>query len=214
MIPSIREKNVMDLSAIWNAITQNLATVSLVSVGGPLWAAIKWSHHRFNKKHRFKMLRGDAVDVVRAISFYQRSKVKSQDLDSRAFYTVETGDTLVEILRALQDSLRPLGVHLFSESELTTRWLTAGDKPLQDGRLSSELGKERIREIGLSVRLASRLMRKGHYRQAKQEFPSAYEGARIRYSNQIKSQRTEDTIRHLEVHGIKDSRPLLTAGSS
>ena len=54
MIPSTREKKGMDLSAIWNAITQNLATVSLVSVGGPLWAAIKWSHHRFNKKHRFR----------------------------------------------------------------------------------------------------------------------------------------------------------------
>ena len=34
MIPSTREKKGMDLSAIWNAITQNLATVSLVSVGG------------------------------------------------------------------------------------------------------------------------------------------------------------------------------------
>ncbi len=204
----------MDLSAIWNAITENLATVSLVSVGGLLWAAIKWSHQRFNKKHRFKMLRGDAVEVVRAISFYQQSRVKSQDLDARASYAVETADTIVEMLRDLQDSLRPLGVNLFSESEMTTHWLRAKDKPLQDGRCSLELGKERIREIGLAVRQVGRLMRQEQYRQAKQEFPSTYDGARIRYSNQIKSQRTEDTIRHLEAHGIKDSRPVLTAGPS
>lgn len=204
----------MDLSAIWNAITENLVTVSLVSVGGPLWAAIKWTHHRFNKKHRFKVLRGDAVDVVRAISFYQQSKVKSQDLDARASYAVETADTIVEMLRALQDRLRPLGVHLFSESEMTTGWLTARDKPLRDGSRSRELGKERIREIGLAVRLVSRLARQGQYRQAKQEFPSTYDRARARYSNQIKSRRTEDTIRHLEAHGIKDSRPLLTSGPS
>ena len=204
----------MDLSAIWNAITENLATVSLVSVGGPLWAAIKWSHHRFNKKHRFKMLRGDAVDVVRAISFYQQSKVKSQDLDARASYAVETADTIVEMLRALQDRLRPLGVHLFSESEMTTGWLTAQDKPLRDGSRSLELGKERVREIGLAVRRVSSLTRQGQYRQAKQEFPSTYDGARTRYSNQIKSQRTEDTIRYLEAHGIEDSRPVLTAGPS
>ena len=204
----------MDLSAIWNAVTENLATVSLVSVGGPLWAAIKWSHHRFNKKHRFKVLRGDAVEAVRAISFYQQSKVKSPDVDARASYAVETADTIVEMLRALQDSLRPLGVHLFSESEMTTHWLIAKDKPLRDGRCSLELGKERIREIGLAVRQVGRLMRQGQYRQAKQEFPSTYDGARIRYSNQIKSQRTEDTIRHLEAHGIKDSCPVLTAGPS
>lgn len=202
----------MDLSAIWNAITENLATVSIVSVGGPLWAAIKWSHHRFNKKHRFKMLRGDAVELVRAISFYQQSKVKSQDLDARASYAVETGDTIVEMLRALQDGLQPLGVHLFSESEMTTHWLTARDKPLQDGRSSLDLGKERIREIGMTVRLASRLMRTGQYRQAKQEFPATYAGARLRYSNQIKSQRTVDMVRYLEAHGIQDSRPVLTAG--
>ena len=202
----------MDLSAIWNAITENLATVSLVSVGGPLWAALKWSHHRFNKKHRFKTLRGGAVDVVRAISFYQQSKVKSQDLDARASYTVETGDTIIEMLRDLQDGLRPLGVHLFAESEMTTHWLTAQDKLLQDGRRSIELGKERIREIGLTVRLVSRLMRQGLYRQARQEFPSTYDGARIRYSNEIKGQRTEQEIRHFEAHGIKDRRPVLTAG--
>lgn len=181
----------MDLQAIWNAITENLATVSLVSVGGPLWAAIKWSHHRFNKKHRFKMLRGDAVDVVRAVSFYQQSKVKSQDLDARASYAVETADTIVEMLRALQDRLRPLGVHLFSESEMKTGWLTAQDKPLRDGSRSLELGKERVREIGLAVRRVSNLTRQGQYRQAKQEFPSTYDGARTRYSNQIKNQRTE-----------------------
>lgn len=198
----------MDLSAIWNAVTGNLATVSLVSVGGPLWAAVKWSHHRFNKKYRFKTLRGDAVDVVRAISFYQQSKVKSQDLDARASYTVETGDTIIEMLRDLQDSLQPLGVHLFSESELTTQWLAAQDKPLKDGRRSLELGKERIREIGLTVRLVSRLIRQGQYRRAKQEFPSTYDGARIRYSNQIKSQRTEEEIRYFEAHGITDRRPV------
>ena len=97
---------------------------------------------------------------------------------------------------------------------MTTHWLTARDKPLQDGRCSCELGKERIREIGLAVRLTSRLMRKEQYREAKQEFPSTYDGARIRYSNRIKSQRTEDTIRLLEAHEIKDRRPLLTAGPS
>lgn len=63
----------MDLLAIWDAITRNLATVSVVSLGGPLWAGVKWVYCRVNKKRRFKMLEEDAVAVAREISFLQQS---------------------------------------------------------------------------------------------------------------------------------------------
>ena len=51
----------MDLSVIWEAVSRNLATVSVVSLGGPLWAGLRWVYCRVNKKRRFKMLRAEAV---------------------------------------------------------------------------------------------------------------------------------------------------------
>ena len=194
----------MDLSAIWNAITDNLATVSFFSMGGLLWAAIKWVHHRVNKKHRFKMLFGETVDIARAVSFYQQSQMKNQDLDHRAFYAVETRDTLVEMLLGLQDRLRPLKVYLFSESEMTTAWLQARDKATNDGRIVDELGRERVRETGTVLLLTTRLMRAGGYRNAKKEFPRSYGVARKRISSQIKSQRTDTFIGFLQTLGLED----------
>ena len=197
----------MDFLAIWNAITENLATVSLFSVGGLLGVGIKWVYHRFNKRHLFKMLRGDAVEVVRAVSFYQQSEMQNQNLDARASYTVETLDTLVEMLCGLQDRLGPLKIYLFRESEMTTHWLLAEDMPKRDGSGSSELGKERIREIGVTVRCVSRLMRAGDYRKAKKEFPSNYDVAKKRIRSQIKESRTEATIQRLKAHGIEGGSP-------
>lgn len=194
----------MDLSGIWNAISDNLATVSLFSLGGLLWAAIKWVHHRVNKKHRFKMLLGEAVDIARAVSFYQQSQMTNQDLDRRAFYAVETRDTLVEMLLGLQHRLRPLKVYLFSESEMTTAWLQARDKATSDGRIIDELGRERIRETGTVLLLTTRLMRAGDYRKAKKEFPRAYDVARLRISSEIKSQREPMFVGFLQNLGIED----------
>ena len=204
----------MDFSAIWNAITENLATASLFSVGGVLWAGIKWAHHRFNKKHRFKMLQDDVVDAVRAISFYQRSRVKNQNLDARASYLVDTEDVIVERLRSLQGSLRPLGVYLFKEGEMDGRWILAADKPLEDGRAFEPLGQERIQEIGRALTLVSRLIRAGDYKTAKEEFPPSFDVARLRFSNEIKGERTAKTKRVLEAHRIEDSRPVLPARPS
>lgn len=194
----------MDLSAIWNAMTDNLATVSLFSVGGLLWAVIKWVHHRVNKRHRFKMLLGETVDIARAVSFYQQSQMKNQDLDRRAFYAVETRDTLVVMLLGLQDRLRPLKVYLFSEYEMTTAWLQARDKATTDGRIVDELGRERVRETGTVLLLTSGLMRAGDYRKAKKEFPRTYDVARKRISGQIKSQRENRFIDFLQTLGIED----------
>lgn len=186
----------LDLSAPWNWITDYLAPVSLVSVGG----AIGWVHRRFSKKLRFKMLSDNASDAFRAISFYQQSRSKAQE---------ETLDTLVEMLHDLQSSLRPLGVHLFSEAELTTAWLNARDKPLREGGPLAALGQERIREVGLTVRLVGRHMRAGDYRKAKGEFPPNYHVARRRFSSRIKHQRDAVTKSFMETHGIEDKRPEL-----
>lgn len=76
----------MDFSSIWDAITRNLATVSFISLGGVLSGGIKWAYRRFNRKHRFKMLRDEAVDLLRALSFYQQSRSLKQRADQRAFY--------------------------------------------------------------------------------------------------------------------------------
>lgn len=54
----------MDLAAIWDAITRNLATVSVVSLGGVLSVGIRWAYRRFNKTHRFKVLHADTVAVM------------------------------------------------------------------------------------------------------------------------------------------------------
>ena len=198
----------MDFSSIWDAITRNLATVSFISLGGVLSGGIKWVHRRFNKKHRFTILRDEAGDLLRAFSFYQQSRGLEQRPDQRAFYPVETLDTLVEMLISLQDSLSPLNVYLFSEDEMTTHWLLAIDKPLKDGSSFRPLGDERLREAALAVQSVSRLMRAGDYRKAKREFPPTYDGARLRLSTKIKSNRHQATKDHIEAQGIKDKRPV------
>ena len=162
----------MDFSSIWDAITRNLATVSFISLGGVLSGGIKWVYRRFNKKHRFKILRDEAVDLLRAFSFYQQSRGLEQRPDQRAFYPVETLDTLVEMLISLQDSLSPLNVHLFSEDEMTTDWLLAKDKPLKDGNSFQPLGDERLREAALVVQSVSRLVRAGDYRESQARVPT------------------------------------------
>ena len=198
----------MDLSVIWDAVTRNLATVSVVSLGGPLWAGARWVYCRVNKKRRFRMLRDDAVGVTREISFLQQSRQHDRNRDKRAFYRVETLDNIVELVRDLQDDLRPLGVHLFSEHEMSTKWLHALDKPLKDGSAFGPLAEERLRETGLAVRSVGRLMRSGEYRKAKQEFPPTYDGARLRISAGIKSGRHEATRDYMVAQGIDDNRPV------
>ena len=198
----------MDLSVIWDAVTRNLATVSVVSLGGPLWAAVRWVYCRVNKKRRFRMLRNEAVAVTREISFLQQSWQHDNKRDKRASYRVETLDNIVEMLRGLQDDLRPLGVHLFSEDEMSTKWLHALDKPLNDGKAFEPLAKERRRETGLTVRSVSRLMRSGDYKKAKQGFPPAYDAARLRISAKIKSQRADTTRDFMVAQGIDDNRPV------
>ncbi|MCY3706518.1 MAG: hypothetical protein OXH08_13645 [Gammaproteobacteria bacterium] len=160
------------------------------------------------------MLLDDAVEAVRAISFYQRSQMKNQDLDARAFYPVDTEDVIVERLRSLQGSLQPLGVYLFREAEMDGRWMLAADKPMQDGRVFEPLGQERIQEIGRTLVLVSRLIRAGDYKMAKKEFPRSYDVARLRFSSEIKGERTDATKRVLKAHGIQDIRPLLPNGPS
>ena len=198
----------MDLSVIWDAVTRNLATVSVVSLGGPLWAGVRWVYCRVNKKRRFRMLREEAIGVAREISFLQQSWQHDSNRDKRASYRVETLDNIVEMLRVLQDDLRPLGVHLFSEDEMSTRWLQALDKPLQDGRAFGPLAEERRRETGLTVRSVSRLMRSGDYKKAKQEFPLTYDAARVQIGGKIKSQRAETTRDYMVAQGIDDNRPV------
>ena len=198
----------MDLLAIWDAITGNLATVSVVSLGGPLWAGVKWVYCRVNKKRRFRMLEDEAVAVAREISFLQQSWQHDGHLDKRAFYRVETVDNIVEMVRILQDDLRPLGVHLFSEDEMSTEWLYATDKPLKDGKAFGPLAEERRREVGLAVQSVSRLMRSGNYRKAKQEFPLTYDVSRLRIGAEIKSQRAETTRDFMVAQGIDDNRPV------
>ncbi len=198
----------MDFSSIWDAITRNLATVSFISLGGVLSGGIKWAYRRFNKKYRFKILRDVAVDLLRAFSFYQQSRSLEQRPDQRASYSVETLDTLLEMLISLHDSLAPLNVHLFSEDEMTTDWLLAADKPLKDGSSFQPLGDERLREAALAVKSVSRLMRAGDYRKAKREFPPTYDVARLRLSNDIKSNRHPVTKEYIEAQGIKDKRPV------
>ena len=198
----------MDLSVIWDAVTRNLATVSVVSLGGPLWAGARWVYCRVNKKRRFRMLRDEAVGIARQISFLQQSWQVNQHLDERASYRVETVDNIVEMVRTLQDDLRPLGVHLFSEDEMTTEWLYALDKPLKDGNAFGPLAEERRRETGLAVQSVSRLMRAGQYRTAKLEFPPTYDVARLRISTRIKSSRAEATKNYMEAQGIDDNRPM------
>lgn len=198
----------MDLSVIWDAVSRNLATVSVVSLGGPLWAGVRWVYCRVNKKRRFKMLRDEAVGVAREVSFLQQSWQHDQQLDKRASYRVETVDNIAEMVRALQDDLRPLGVHLFSEYEMTAEWLYALDKPLKDGNAFGPLAEERRRETGLAVQSVSRLMRSGDYRKAKQEFPPTYDVARLRISGKIKSSRPEFTKDYMEAQGIDDNRPV------
>ncbi|MDE0234380.1 MAG: hypothetical protein OXU69_09535 [Gemmatimonadota bacterium] len=198
----------MDLSVIWDAVTRNLATVSVVSLGGPLWAGVRWVYCRFNKTRRFRMLRDEAVAVTREISFLQQSWQHDNNRDKRASYRVETVDNIVEMVRALQDDLRPLGVHLFSEDEMSTEWLYALDKPLKDGNAFEPLGEERRRETGLAVQSVSRLMRSGEYQKAKREFPPTYDGARLRISAGIKSRRAEITKDYMEAQGIDDNRPV------
>ena len=198
----------MDLSVIWDAVTRNLATVSVVSLGGPLWAGVKWVYCRLNKKRRFKILRDDAVAVTREISFLQQSWQHNHDRDKRASYRVETLDNIVEMVRILQDDLRPLGVHLFSEDEMSPEWLYALDKPLKDGSAFGPLAEERRRETGLAVQLVSRLMRSGEYRKAKQEFPPTYDVARLRISAEIKSARAKTTRDFMSAQGIDDNRPI------
>ena len=198
----------MDLSVIWDAVTRNLATVSVVSLGGPLWAGVKWVYCRVNKKRRFKMLRDDAVAVAREISFLQQSWQHDHNRDKRASYSVETLDNIVEMVRILQDDLRPLSVHLFSEDEMSPQWLYALDKPLKDGSAFEPLAEERRRETGLAVQLVSRLMRAGEYQKAKQEFPPTYDVARLRISAKIKSRRAETTRDFMSAQGIDDNRPI------
>ena len=198
----------MDLSVIWDAITQNLATVSVVSLGGPLWAGVRWVYCRVNKKRRFRMLRDEAVAVTREISFLQQSWQHGNNRDKRASYRVETVDNIVEMVRMLQDDLRPLGVHLFSEEEMSPEWLYALDKPLKNGSAFEPLAEERRRETGLAVQSVSRLMRSGDYRKARQEFPPTYDGARLRISTGIKSRRAEVTKDYMEAQGIADNRPI------
>lgn len=198
----------MDLSVIWDAVTRNLATVSVVSLGGPLWAGARWVYCRVNKKRRFKMLRDEALAIAREISFLQQSWQHDNKLDKRASYRVETVDNIVEMVRVLQDDLRPLGVHLFSEDEMSPEWLYAADKPTKDGSAFGPLAEERRRETGLAVQLVSRLMRSGEYRKAKQEFPPTYEGARLRISAEIKSRRHEATRDYMVAQGIDDNRPV------
>lgn len=198
----------MDLSLIWDAITRNLATVSVVSLGGPIWAGVRWVYCRVNKKRRFRMLRDEAVGIAREISFLQQSWEHDGNRDKRASYRVETVDNIVEMVRGLQDDLRPLGVHLFSEHEMSTEWLYALDKPLKDGNPFSSLAEERRRETGLAVQSVSRLMRSGEYRKAKQEFPPTYGVARMRISAEIKSQRAETTRDYMVAQGIDDNRPM------
>lgn len=199
----------MDLSVIWDAVTRNLATVSVVSLRGPLWAGARWVYCRVNKKRRFKMLRDDAVAVAREVSFLQESgQYGNQNLDMRAAYRVETVDNIVEMVRVLQDDLRPLGIHLFSEDEMSTDWFCATDKPLKDGSPFRHLADERRRETGLAVQSVSRLMRSGDYRKAKQEFPPTFDGARLRISAEIKSRRHEATRDFMVAQGIDDNRPM------
>lgn len=199
----------MDLSVIWDAVTRNLATVSVVSLGGPLWAGVRRVYCRVNKKRRFKMLRDDAVAVAREVSFLQQSRqYGNQHLDMQAFYRVETVDNIVEMVRMLQDDLRPLGVHLFSEDEMSSDWFYALDKPQKDGKAFGPLAEERRQETGLAVQSMSRLMRAGDYRTAKQEFPPTYEGARMRISTEIKSRRHEATRDYMVAQGIDDNRPM------
>ena len=198
----------MDLSMIWDAVTRNLATVSVVSLGGPLWAGVKWFYCRVNKKRRFKMLRDETVAIAREISFLQQSWQHDHNRDKRASYKVETVDNIVEMVRILQDDLRPLGVHLFSEDEMSTDWLYALDKPLKDGSAFGPLAEERRREAGLTVQSVSRLMRSGEYQKAKQEFPPTYDVARLRTSAEIKSQRAEATRDYMKAQGIDDNRPI------
>lgn len=73
----------MDLSLLWDAVTRNLATVSVVSLGGPLWAGVRWVYCRVNKKRRFRMLRDEAVGVAREISFLHQSWEHDRNRDKR-----------------------------------------------------------------------------------------------------------------------------------
>ncbi len=154
------------------------------------------------------MLRDEAVGIAREISFLQQSWQYDQKRDKRASYRVETVDNIVEMVRGLQDDLRPLGVHLFSEDEMSTEWLYAFDKPMKDGKVFGPLAEERRRETGLAVQSVSRLMRSGEYRKAKQEFPPTYGVARMRISAEIKSQRAETTRDFMVEQGIDDNRPV------
>ena len=177
-------------------------------MGGPLWAGVRWVYSRVNKKRRFRMLREEAVGIAREISFLQQSWQHDNNRDKRASYRVETVDNIVEMVRGLQDDLRPLGVHLFSENEMSTDWFYALDKPLKNGSAFEPLVEERCRETGLAVQLVGRLMRSGEYRKAKQEFPPTYDSARLRISAGIKSQRAEVTKDYMEAQGIDDNRPI------
>lgn len=134
-----------------DAITSNLATVSFISLGGVLSGGTRWACRRFNKKHRIRILRDEAVDLLRAFSFYQQSQRLKQRPDQRASSPVETQDTLVEMLISLQDGLAPLNVHLSSADEMRTDWLLAADKPLKDGSLFAPFGDERLIEAALAV---------------------------------------------------------------
>ena len=198
----------MDFSSIWDAITRNLATVSFISLGGVLSGGIKWVYRRFNKKHRFKIPAGRGGGLTPRRLVLPAVPGFEQRPDQRASYPVETLDTLVEMLISLQDSLSPLNVHLFSEDEMTTHWLLAMDKPLKDGSSFQPLGDERLREAALAVQSVSRLMRAGDYRKAKREFPLTYDGARLRLSTKIKSNRRQATKEYIEAQGIKDRRPV------
>lgn len=71
-----------------------------------------WVYCRVNNKRRFKMLRDEALAIAREIALLQQSWQHDTKRDKRASYRVEAVDNIVEMVRVLQDDLRPLGVHL------------------------------------------------------------------------------------------------------
>lgn len=91
---------------------------------------------------------------------------------------------------------------------MSTEWLYALDKPLQNGSAFEPLVEERRRETGLALQSVSRLMRSGEYRKAKREFPPTYDVARLRISAEIKSGRPETTRDFMVAQGIDDNRPI------
>ena len=192
----------MDLEAIWLAIRTNLAPISVFS----MWGVLTSLYRRFNKRYRFRNLRGDAREAAAGFARYLEYHGRifhSTQADDRPLPVgpPEALDVLVEMLYQLQDRLSPLGVYLFRSDEISTAWVACWDRRMESGGVFAELKTERLREIGLALRKVSRLMNRGKLRDARKLFPEDYGGERVTNRDLIVGLRGQLLKERLAAHG-------------